>query len=233
MRIEVLLLGGLRAPVGAARVEVAVPEPATVADVRRAVAAAYPALAGLLRVVTVAVDLEVRGDDHPVGPTSEVALLPPVAGGAGPTPRRVVTGLTPPPFDVPAVLAEVTGPQVGGTAVFLGTVRDHAPDLEGVVRLDYEAYTPMAERVLAELADELLADHPEVTGLALLHATGALPVGSHTVLVVAAAAHRAAAFRGCEDALERIKSRVPVFKHEVTADGRGRWVGLPPPGGVR
>lgn len=229
MEVEVQLFGGLRDRAGGRRsVTVEVPDDATVATLRERLATDLPELAGLLDRVSVAVDLELAPSDRPLRGADEVALLPPVAGGATP---QVVTGLRPGPFDVDAVTAEITSPPVGAAVSFLGTVRDHAEDLDGVVRLDYSAYEDMAEKVLADLADELLTAHPAVTGLALLHATGELAVGDHTILVVACAAHRAEAFDACRDALERVKDRVPVWKREVTADGAHRWVGLHAPPG--
>jgi molybdopterin synthase catalytic subunit len=269
MRVDVRLFGGLAERAGSSHVAVELPESATVADLRRAVATAYPTLGPLVDRSGVAVDLEVRADDHPVPVDAEVALLPPVAGGsdavddhrerldaaAGGDDRarapdaaagaddpeggvRRLTGLREPPLDVAGALAAIAHPAAGGTALFLGTVRDHASDLDGVVRLDYSAYPAMAERVLARLASEVVADHPEIRGIALLHAVGDLEVGAHTVLVACAAPHRDQAFVACRDALERVKDQTPVWKREVTADGAHRWVGLPgattgPPGGDR
>jgi molybdopterin synthase catalytic subunit len=123
----------------------------------------------------------------------------------------------------------ITGPEVGGTAIFLGTVRDHAADLDEVVGLDYSAYPEMAEKVLADIATEIEHDHPEVTGIALVHALGELDVQDHTILIACAAAHRGPAFDACRDALERVKDRTPVWKRERTMDGDHRWVGLPDP----
>jgi MoaE-MoaD fusion protein len=200
------------------------------------VATAHPSLAALVARSGVAVDLEVRGDDHRVPEAAEVALLPPVAGGAGGAGEvRRVTGLREPPLDVAGALDAIADPAAGGTALFLGTVRDHAPDLDGVVRLEYSAYPAMAERVLARLATEVAAAHPQVRGIALLHAVGELDVGAHTVLIACSAPHRDQAFDACRDALERVKDETPVWKREVTADGTHRWVGLPdalpgPPG---
>jgi MoaE-MoaD fusion protein len=249
MRIDVRLFGGLAERAGSSHVAVELPGGATVADLRHAVAAAHPTLGPLVDRSGVAVDLEVRTDDHRISEDAEVALLPPVAGGSdaggsdagesGDTAEvRRLTGLREPPLDVASSLAAIAHPSAGGTALFLGTVRDHAPDVDGVVRLDYSAYPEMAERVLARLASEVAADHPEVRGIALLHAVGDLEVGAHTVLIACAAPHRDQAFEACRDALERVKDQTPVWKREVTADGAHRWVGLPdattdPPGGDR
>lgn len=246
MLLGVRLFGGLTERAGASRVDVELPDGATVADLRRAVADQHPRLADSLPSVKVAVDLEVANDDDGITPGSEVALLPPVAGGATDTTDgarrsatgagavevrdvggvKVVTGLHEPPFDLDAVTAAVSAPEVGGSVHFLGTVRDHSGSLDDVVRLDYSAYPEMAEKVLADLAEELIDDFPALRGIALLHAVGELPVGAHTILIVCAASHRAEAFDACREALERVKDRVPVWKREVTADGEHRWVGL-------
>lgn len=243
MRCEVRLFGGLADRAGAPRIPVELDGGATVGALREAVAHQHPELAPLLGRTKVAVDLEVAEDAQVLAPDARLALLPPVAGGAASAPdvhgrppevahvrddgRRVLTGLRADTLDADAAREAITGPGVGGTVVFVGTVRDHAPDLaDPVVRLDYSAYPEMAERVLADLADELLRERTELSGIALLHAVGELEVGRETVVVACAAAHRGAAFAACEHALERLKSEVPVFKREVTAAGGHRWVGL-------
>lgn len=250
MRLEVRLFGGLTERAGASRLTVELPEHATVAELRTALAAQHPPVAGLLARTSVTVDLQVAADDETVTETAQVALLPPVAGGAqaesGPTDdapagvdvrprvrgdgRRALTGLRPPPLPVERAVEAVGSPSAGGVVSFVGRVRDHAPDLaQPVVGLDYEAYPEMAERVLAEIADEILAEHAEVLGAVLLHTVGRLAVGEHTILVACAAAHRGPAFDACREALERTKDRVPVFKREIVASGDHRWVGLDDP----
>jgi MoaE-MoaD fusion protein len=246
VRCEIRLLGGLSERAGAPQVAVEVPAGTTVAGLRDAVGAQHPALAPLLGRVKVAVDLEVAAEEDEVPAGARLALLPPVAGGAGDTPadaegpgaeppaprvrpdgRRASTGLVPPPLDLDAAASTTIDPEVGGTAMFVGSVRDHAPDLDDrVTHLEYSAYPEMAEKVLAEIADELLDERPDLRGVVLHHAVGLLGVGEHTILIACGAAHRGEAFAACSDALERVKERVPVFKREITADGAHRWVGL-------
>ena len=140
-----------------------------------------------------------------------------------------VTGLREPPLPVETTLAAITGPSAGATVSFLGTVRDHSPELDQVERLEYSAYGEMAEKVLDEIAGEVAERWPDLTGLALLHSVGDLPVGAHTVLVACSAPHRGEAFEAARHALEELKARVPIWKREV-APGAARWVGfdLPP-----
>jgi molybdopterin synthase catalytic subunit len=232
MRLEVRTFGGLAERAGLATLPVELPEGADVALLRRTLAAQHPALAPLLPRVAVSVDLELVDDTTLLSAGQEVALLPPVAGGAGgdghgPEHDMTITGLVHGPIDVDGTLQRIGDPTVGAVVSFLGTVRDHAEDLDGVVRLEYSAYEAMAERELTTIATELRVTYPQVRGLALVHALGLLEVGAHTILVAASSAHRADAFAACRDALEAVKERVPVFKREITADGAHRWVGLP------
>jgi molybdopterin synthase catalytic subunit/molybdopterin converting factor small subunit len=231
VRLEVRTFGGLAERAGLATLVLELPDGCDVGLLREVVAAQHPELAALMPRVAVSVDLELADDTTVLTPGSEVALLPPVAGGAGTgdgeAPARTLTGLVHGPIDVAGTLAALGESDVGAVVSFLGTVRDHAEDLDGVVRLEYSAYEAMAERELARIATEVRAAHPAVRGLALLHALGSLTVGEHTILVAASSAHREEAFAACREALEAVKERVPVFKREVTADGAHRWVGLP------
>lgn len=240
MRLSVRLFGGLTQAAGASHIDVEVADGATVAELREAIVRTHPGLGSTLHAVNVAVDLEVADASLRLHPDNEVALLPPVAGGSAgydqPSEEqphdqalRVRTGLVTPPFAVERVIAEVSGPTVGATATFLGTVRDHAPDLDDVVELEYSVYIPMAEKELADIAVEIGNEYA-LTGVALLHAVGTLPVGAQTILIVCTSAHRGDAFDACRDALEQAKNRVPVFKREITADGADRWVGMPEAG---
>ncbi|MEX2562428.1 MAG: molybdenum cofactor biosynthesis protein MoaE [Nitriliruptoraceae bacterium] len=248
--IQVRLFGGLAELAGSRSVAIELVEPATVADLVEAIASTFPALRDSLDRCKVAVDLEVAASTTTVGPDNEVALLPPVAGGsqANSTPpptdvsaipppstvtrtiddRSVVvtSGLMPPPLSVDKLIATITGPSVGAAVSFLGTVRDHAPDLDGVVGLEYSAYPAMAERELMTIADDIAQQHSAITGIALVHAVGDLAVGDHTILVACVSPHRAQAFDACRDALEEVKRRAPIWKRERTRDGMSRWVGL-------
>jgi MoaE-MoaD fusion protein len=150
-----------------------------------------------------------------------VAVLPPVAGGA----VGLLVGVRRPPLPIDEVLATVASPAAGATVLFLGTVRDHSSHSPQVERLEYRAYEEMAERVLHAIAAELHVDWPQLTGIALLHAVGDLPVGAHTIAVACSSAHREEAYAASRHALEEVKRRVPIWKREVGPDG-SHWVGL-------
>lgn len=143
-----------------------------------------------------------------------------------------LTGLRTASLSVAEVADAVSGPGVGGTALFVGTVRDNDADPRGaraVSGLDYSAH-PDAARVLAEVAAEVAAEAADGTVLAVLHRTGPLLVGELAIVAAAGAAHRGAAFDACRQLVDEVKARVPIWKREHHVDGSASWVGMPETG---
>jgi molybdopterin converting factor subunit 1 len=219
VRVHVRLFGALAERAGVGEEDVDLPAGARASDALRDVTVRHPATAAIARRISMAVNLEVVPPEHPLADGDEVALLPPVAGG-GP---RVLTGLRDEPLRIEEALAAVAAPGAGGTVVFLGTVRD-ASDGAPVEHLEYSAYAEMAERTMGEVAEEAAAKWP-LEAVAILHATGTLPVGAPTVVVACSAAHRGEAFEAARYAIDEVKRRVPIWKKEVGPAGN-RWVGL-------
>lgn len=203
--------------------EVRLDVPTTARAVRAALVDAHPEAAELVRRSRLAVNLELVDEDASVDHDDEVALLPPFAGGSGSA--RAHVDVREPPLLLDEALGAITDSAAGAQVVFLGTVRDHSPGHEGVRRLEYSAYEPMARKVLAEIADETLDQWPSLRGVALVHAVGALELGTHTVLVATTAPHREEAYTANRHALEQLKERAPVWKREVSDQGV-RWLGV-------
>lgn len=192
--------------------------PATVGELRAALAARHPALARVLHRCRLAVNQEFAQDGDPVPDGAEVAVIPPVSGGAGRF--RVVDR----PLDLAEVVNAVAGPERGGLVTFRGDVRGESRG-KSVIRLEYEAYVPMAERKLEEIGRRVGAEHG--AEVSIVHRVGALLPGEAAVVIAAAAAHRAPAFRACEATIEALKKDAPIWKREVYADG-SVWVGMGP-----
>ena len=144
----------------------------------------------------------------------EVALIPPVSGGA--------FLLSEEPLSLDRVVDEVRSDEAGAIATFTGTTREHSRGRD-VVRLDYEAYEGMAEQVMAEIADALHARY-SLTAVAIHHRIGTVGVGETSVAIAVSAPHRADALAACRDAIDELKERVPLWKKEVYADG-AQWIG--------
>jgi molybdopterin synthase catalytic subunit len=149
-----------------------------------------------------------------------VRLHPAAAGGSDdPSPVRV--WVTDAPIDIGSVIASAGTSHDGAIATFVGRVRDHSDGVE-VHRMDYEAYAEMAESEMLRIGNELYA-RGGISTITIVHRTGSLLIGDASVVVVVAAPHRDTAFPACQEALELIKSTVPVWKREHRTDG-ARWV---------
>jgi molybdopterin synthase catalytic subunit/molybdopterin converting factor small subunit len=210
------MFGALAELAGSDRDIVELPDGSTAADVIDALGTRHRAAAAILPRLRVAVNLEVVPAERRIAPHDEVALLPPVAGGG----TAILVGLREAP-SVDEALNAVASPDAGGTVAFVGTVRGEKGRVE---RLEYSAYTEMAERVLNDVAMEA-AEKWSLHGVSILHAVGELAVGRRTVVVACAAGHRGDAFDACRYAIDEVKRRAPIWKKEIGPRGR-RWVGL-------
>lgn len=132
-----------------------------------------------------------------------------------------MTFVTDQPLDLAALTRQLASPAQGGVASFVGLVRNHHGG-RVVEALSYSAYGPMAERRCAEIVAEAEARWPATVALA--HRIGDLQIGDAAVIVVAASAHRDAAFDACRYVIEEVKRRVPIWKRERYADGTEAWV---------
>jgi molybdopterin synthase catalytic subunit/molybdopterin converting factor small subunit len=186
---------------------------ATVSTLRSAIAEAFPEIAQLLPRVMIAVNREYARPEDPVPAGASVALIPPIAGGAGRLSER--------PLELSEVIALVQWPGAGGLVTFTGTVRNESRG-RAVEVLEYEAYPEMAEEKLAAVEAEVMARWPEVR-CAMRHRVGALRVGEPAVVIAVAAPHRREAFAACEHAIDRLKETVPLWKKETGPDGSA-WV---------
>jgi MoaE-MoaD fusion protein len=204
--VRIRLFAGLRERAGWTQREI---DAATVADV-------WPALGlgdepnGLLY----AVNKEYATRDHVLADGDEVALIPPVSGGA--------FLLSDEPLSLDRAIDEVRSDEAGAIATFTGTTRVHSRD-RVVTHLDYEAYEGMAERVMAEIAAALHARY-ELCAVAIHHRVGRVGIGETSVVIAVSSAHRQAALAACKDAIDELKERVPLWKKEVYEGGEA-WIG--------
>jgi molybdopterin synthase catalytic subunit len=210
--VSVRLFAGLRERAGAAHLDVELPDEATVADLLAAMELGP-------RSCVAAINREYAGPETRISPGDEVALVPPVSGGAGTAVRRIrVTGE---PLDVAALSAAVRDPRAGAVVLFEGVTR-------AVGQLDYEAYVEMAEPKLAAIAAEEAERHG-LCAVAVEHRTGTVALGEPSVIVAASAAHRGEAFAGARAVIDRVKAEAPIWKVEVDGADRRRVEGTLPP----
>jgi molybdopterin synthase catalytic subunit/molybdopterin converting factor small subunit len=144
----------------------------------------------------------------------EVAVIPPVSGGA--------FILSEEPLSLDRAVDEVRDERAGAIATFTGTTRTDSRG-RSVVHLDYEAYEGMAERVMEAIADDLLERY-DLCAIAIHHRTGRVGIGETSVVIAVSAPHRGDALAACKDAIDTLKERVPLWKKE-TYEGGEEWIG--------
>ena len=207
MRVTIRLFAGLRERAGTGRRELEDVE--HVGDVwARLELGDEPA--GLLY----AVNREYADRDFELRDGDEVALIPPVSGGA--------FRITDEPLDVSAAVAEVSTDEAGGIATFVGTVRNSSRGRD-VDYLEYEAFEEMAEPMLSRLAADLEEKHG-LCVVAIHHRIGRVEIGEASVVIAVSAPHRAAALDACREAIDTLKTTIPLWKKEVYAGGE-EWIG--------
>ena len=206
MSVRVRLFAGLRERAGWSQREI---DAATVGDVWAALELGDEP-DGLLY----AVNKEYATRDRPLADGDEVALIPPVSGGA--------FLLSEEPLSLDRVVDEVRDERAGAIATFTGTTRVQSRD-RTVTHLDYEAYEGMAEQVMAEIAAGLEARY-ELSAVAIHHRVGRVGIGETSVVIAVSAPHRQDALAACKDAIDALKERVPLWKKE-TYEGGEEWIG--------
>lgn len=230
--LRIRLFASLRQAVGQSELTRTLPDTATVADLMEQLGAEFPQLTTAAGAVFAAVNRVYASPTTPLHDGDEIGLFPPVSGGQA-APR--LFEITTQPLSLDDVARRVAGPARGAVAAFAGLVRGetdparlHVPVVVQSTTLktdylEYEAYSEMAEAMLAEIGAEVQAKWPQIEAVSILHRVGRVEVGEPSVVIAVAAAHRSDVFAACSYAIEQLKAVVPIWKKEVGADGQW-WV---------
>jgi MoaE-MoaD fusion protein len=207
MEVTVRLFAMLRERAGAGSVTLELPEGARVRD-------ALDSLSGLAEGIplVMAVNREYASEDHVLDAGDELALIPPVSGGA--TQASPWVRVSAEPLVLDALATRVRDPRAGAVVTFSGVTRE-------VERLDYDAYAEMAEERMAAIAAEALAGHG-LCAAAVEHRIGDVPLSEPSVIVAVSAPHRGEAFAGAREIIDRVKAEAPIWKKEI-GGGEERW----------
>lgn len=206
MNVTVKLFAGLKEAAGRSEVELDLPDGARVSDALAALAHLAPDGMSLV----LAVNREYAFDQQVLRPGDELALVPPVSGGAPDAPSaRIHVAVRDEPLSLEAIAARVADPRAGAVVTFDGRTRE-------VPFLDYEAYVEMAEPVLREIAGAAVERHG-LCAAAVEHRVGRVALGEASVLVAVSAPHRPEAFLGAREIIDVLKDRAPFWKKEEGA----------------
>ncbi|MQC26555.1 MAG: molybdopterin converting factor subunit 1 [Chloroflexi bacterium] len=221
-KVELLFFATLKEKAGTTRSSMEIPEKASVKEFKSLLREKFPALPAGGSSILVAINREYAFDDEEIPKDAEIALFPPVSGGSAPT----IFSITENEIDLNAMLAQITLPTTGAACFFSGMVRSVTTRGEGYAteHLEYEAYVPMAEAKIQQVAEEIRAQWPEVEGIAIVQRVGLLQPGTPTVLIACTAGHRdSGVFEAARYGIDRLKQIVPIWKKEIGTHGE-IWV---------
>jgi molybdopterin synthase catalytic subunit len=217
MRVRVLFFGILKDVVGKALDAIELPDGASVRDVLARYESQFPKLKELVASLAVAVNQQYAGPDTKLKPDDEVALLPPVSGGATESGRERHSSIVREVIETQKVVDRLKRGEDGAVLVFEGVVRNQTRGRK-TLYLDYEAYEEMALERMESLAGQALGQF-QIRDVAIVHRLGRLEIGEASVLIAVASAHRAAAFDACRWLIDTLKRTVPIWKKEHFEDG--------------
>lgn len=217
IQITVRFFGECKQLAGVERLCVDLPDASSVQAVLTTLYERYSSLTKLADRLLVAVNEQYALPDTLLAEGDTVAIFPPVSGGQSDD----LIALTREPIDTLGLVKQLLRQQDGAVVTFEGVVRNHSMG-KPVLYLDYEAYEPMAMKMLHQIGQEIHEKWP-IDRVGIIHRLGRLQIGETSVAIVITSAHRKPAFEACRYAIDRLKKIVPIWKREYFHDG-AVWV---------
>jgi MoaE-MoaD fusion protein len=222
-KVRVLFFATFRDLVGEKEVELSIEENILVSEFKEYLFEKFPAIAAHKASILVAINKDFSFDDEIIPENAEIAIFPPVSGGSD---RPEYYFVTEEPIDINGLVEKITLPSTGAICFFTGMVRGittRGKKFE-TKYLNYDAYTPMAEEKMRQVANEIRERWPEIVGIVVVQRIGDLSPSTPTVMIACSAAHRdTGVFEGARYGIDRLKEIVPVWKKEIGVDGE-KWI---------
>jgi MoaE-MoaD fusion protein len=220
MKVIVLFFASFKDRIGVTDTEIELPGNITVLDFKKFIVDRFPVLKPYASMMIIAVNRNFAFDNDLVPDSAEVAIFPPVSGGAREAPTVVF--ITDQEIDINALVEQITLNTTGAACIFSGMVRGITKKggLQITDYLEYEAYVPMAEEKMLQVAFEIREKWPDMQGIALVQRTGILYPRTPTVFIACTAAHRdTGIFEAARYGIDRLKEIVPIWKKEIGSSG--------------
>jgi molybdopterin synthase catalytic subunit len=222
VQVKLLFFASLKDIVGSRELDFDVPSGATVNDLLERLEARYPGLRPYRSIVLTSLNEDYVERSTVVSDGDEVAIFPPVSGGASSEPviadrPREVYRLTREAIDAREIADMILRPEDGALCIFEGVVRNNSKG-KTTRYLEYEAYETMALKTMEEIG-EFVRSAWEIGCVAIVHRLGRMEIGETSVAIIITSPHRRASFDACEYAIDRLKKVVPIWKKEFFDDG--------------
>jgi len=217
LKLNILLFAGLVDKFGTRQLQLELlSKSITVGELHQHLMNLYPKHADSLKLCFFAINQQFANPEQRIVETDELALIPPVSGG------EEAYILTNEPLQVEEITAKVLHDNHGASLIFIGTTREYTSG-KRTIRLEYEAFAPMALKMLRQIGDEIDAEWPGAR-CAISHRLGRVEVGEASVVIAVSAPHRDSCYDASRYAIERLKQIVPIWKKESWDDG-SEWIG--------
>lgn len=224
-RINILFFANLKDLTGVRELILDIPDGTTVIEFKTLLVGVHPEIQKYIDSTVVSINQNFAFDNDEIPRGAEIALFPPVSGGADNL-IRVHLAITEEEIDIDSLIQAISSPITGAVVIFNGLVRGHTrrDQPRDTDYLVYDSYVPMAELKMRQVADEIHDRWPEIVGVAIVQRVGSLSRGSSTVVIACSAAHRdSGVFEAARYGIDRLKEIVPIWKKEVGPTGEN-WV---------
>ena len=227
VHVKVLFFASIKDIVGSRELAMDVPAGSTVSNVLERLETSYPGIRAYRPIVLVSVNEEYAQMETPVGDGDEVAIFPPVSGGAPDSDKAIspypceMYRITREPIAAREIAGQLVRPEAGAICIFEGIVRNNSKG-KTTRYLEYEAYEQMALKKMEEIG-EFVRGAWDIQAIGIIHRLGHMDIGETSVAIIVVSAHRRASFDACEYAIDRLKKIVPIWKKEFFEDGE-IWV---------
>lgn len=224
MKSKIIFFAKLKDIVGKTELEFDLREGSKVADLKREVVQEFPNLQEYVDIMIVSINQNFAFDDDPIPENSEIALFPPVSGGA--MDEKDFVDVINNDFEFNSLINDVIEKQTGAVVMFTGVIRGETNDPEHPITtgLEYEAYVPMAKAKMLQIAEETRNRWPSIQKIVIIQRIGYMDAGTPTIVVMCSAAHRnTGVFDAAKYGIDRVKEVVPIWKKEIGPDGQS-WI---------
>jgi len=224
LKSKIIFFAKLKDIVGKTEMEFDLREGSKVADLKREVLQKFPNLQEYVDIMIVSINQNFAFDDDPIPENSEIALFPPVSGGA--MDEDDFVDVIDNDFEFNSLINDVIEKQTGAVVMFTGVIRGETNDPEHPITtgLEYEAYVPMAKAKMLQIAEETRSRWPSIQKIVIIQRIGYMDAGTPTIVVICSAAHRnTGVFDAAKYGIDRVKEVVPIWKKEIGPDGQS-WI---------
>jgi len=219
LKIKVLLFGQAREFAGASRMDLELEHPARVENAFERLKSMHPRLAEMERSLLFAVNEKYVQRSQELAEGDELAILPPVSGGE--VERGDIFEITRGPIDIAGIRSRLLQGDSGAVVIFDGVARNNTKG-RPTLYLEYECYPQMALRTMGQIGREV-RERWQINRIGIVHRVGRVEITESSVVIVVTSPHRRIAFEACQNAIDRVKAIVPIWKKEYFEDG-AVWV---------